>query len=85
LDEPVLLEIGIKHGRTAAQIIATWMWYTKKVVLNIRTSNVAHMVQNLQAFTDPIELDHHDIKAIESLPQNTCDNDPDFYECGGTW
>ena len=64
---PVLAEVGKKHGKTNAQVCLRWH-YQRGIVAIPRSSQKAHMAENLNIFD--FELDDADIKAITPLDLN---------------
>ena len=64
---PTLAEIGKKHNKTNAQVSLRWH-YQRGIVAIPRTSQKAHMIENLTIFD--FELDEADMKIITSLDLN---------------
>ena len=64
---PVLAAIGKKHNKTNAQVSLRWH-YQRGIVAIPRTSQKAHMLENLDIFD--FELDEADMKAILPLDLN---------------
>jgi 2,5-diketo-D-gluconate reductase A len=63
----VFTQIAKKHGKTVAQINLRWH-YQRGIVAIPRSSQKAHIVENLDIFN--FKLDAADIKAIEKLDLN---------------
>eukprot|EP01062_Namystynia_karyoxenos_P008790 TRINITY_DN13102_c0_g1_i1.p1 TRINITY_DN13102_c0_g1~~TRINITY_DN13102_c0_g1_i1.p1 ORF type:complete len:439 (+),score=82.47 TRINITY_DN13102_c0_g1_i1:141-1319(+) len=81
LQDPVVLRIAARLGRTAAQVVVNWQWAVHGVPLNPRTENATHMRENLDALE--FTLSAEDVKAINDLPQDWCSEDSEWYECAG--
>lgn len=64
----ILSEIGKKHHKSNAQVSLRWH-YQRGIVTIPRSSQKAHMIENLDIFD--FELDASDMKSIESLDLNT--------------
>lgn len=64
---PVLAEIGKKYNKTNAQVSLRWH-YQRGIVTIPRTSQIAHMKENLEIFD--FVLDESDMKTISSLDLN---------------
>lgn len=64
---PTLSEIGQKYGKTNAQVCLRWI-NQRGIVTIPRSSNKAHMIENLDIFD--FELDVADMKAIATLDLN---------------
>lgn len=62
----VLVEIGKKHNKTAAQVTLRWL-LQRGIIVIPRTSNVDYMKENLDIFD--FELSKSDMKRITSLDQ----------------
>jgi len=45
--------------------------------------NETHMLENLEIFSNPFTINDNDMNRINSLAQDTCDVDPNWYECVG--
>jgi hypothetical protein len=41
------------------------------------------MLENLAVFSNPFTITDNDMNRINNLAQDTCDADPDWYECVG--
>ena len=63
----ILAKIGKKYNKTNAQVSLRWQ-FQRGVVAIPRTSQKAHMIENLDIFN--FELDASDLKAIEALDLN---------------
>jgi len=63
-NNPVLTAIGEKHNKSAAQVVLRWL-IQRDVITIPRTSNRAHMLENLDVFD--FGLDEEDIKQINAL------------------
>lgn len=64
----VLVEIGKKHNKTAAQVTLRWL-IQRGIVVIPRTSNPAHMKENLNVFD--FELSKADMQKISALDKET--------------
>lgn len=64
---PVLAEIGKKHGKSTAQIVLRWHHQRGTVVIP-RSSNPAHRRENLEVFD--FQLDAGDMRRIAELDLN---------------
>ncbi len=64
---PVLQQIGTKHGKTVAQTVLRWH-YQRRVVAIPRSSNPNHRRENLAIFD--FSLDADDMQKIAALDQN---------------
>lgn len=64
---PVLRQIGKKHGKTVAQTVLRWH-HQRGVVAIPRSSNPEHRRENLAIFD--FSLDAHDMRRISALDQN---------------
>lgn len=65
IDDPVLAEIGQRHGKSAAQVALRWLVQQAGVAAIPATSNVEHAAANLGVFD--FELDGDDLDRIEEL------------------
>jgi 2,5-diketo-D-gluconate reductase A len=63
----VLVQIAKKHSKTVAQVNLRWH-YQRGIVAIPRSSQKAHIVENLDIFD--FKLDHADMSAIEKLDLN---------------
>jgi len=79
-DDPVLGEIGRKHGRTAAQVALRWLLQRGLAAIP-RSSTPRHIEENWQALG--FELDDDDRARIDGLDRNQRQIVPDFAEFGG--
>lgn len=79
--QPILLEIGGKYGKTAAQVALRFL-YERDIILIPKTVTRERMAQNASIFD--FELSREDVAAIEALDTNQpliCDHrDPAFVE-----
>jgi len=81
LTDPVLLEITAKHpGATPGQMILQWLWQ-QGIPSNPRSQNPTHMAQNLAAIDGSIVLTPQEMQQLNTRPVDSCEFDPDFYEC----
>ena len=71
---PNVTQIAQKHGKTPAQIIYRWHWQ-QGIVINPRTRNSTHMMENLSIFD--FELDVQDMMTLSYLNHPTMS-----YVCG---
>ena len=67
-ENKILADIGIKHHKSNAQVCLRWH-YQRGIVAIPRSSQKAHMIENLDIFD--FELDETDFKAIAALDLNT--------------
>ncbi|CAF1515559.1 unnamed protein product, partial [Adineta steineri] len=82
LQDPVISSIAKIYNRTEAQIILRWI-HQLGVASNPRSMNETHMKENLDIFANPFIINDSDMMRIANLAQDTCDVDPDWYECVG--
>ena len=68
--------------RTPAQILLRWT-YQLGIASNPRSMNETHMMENLDILSNPFTINDNDMARIANLAQDTCDVDPDWYECVG--
>jgi diketogulonate reductase-like aldo/keto reductase len=66
LGDPVAVSIAAAHGRSVSEIMLAWQW-SLGVVVNPRSQNAAHMLQNL-GWMD-IELSASEIQQLSQRPQ----------------
>ena len=66
LDEPVILELAAKHGKTAAQVIMRWHVQQSNIVIP-GSKTPAHILDNIDIFD--FALDEQDMAAIAGLEQ----------------
>ena len=64
---PIIDQIGKKYGKTIAQVCLRWH-YQRGVVAIPRSSQKAHMIENLNIFD--FELSNYDMKTLASLDLN---------------
>ena len=67
LDNPVLVEIGKKYGKTAAQVIIRWQMQIGNVVIP-KSVHKNRIIENAQVFD--FELAPEDMAAIAALDTN---------------
>lgn len=65
---PTLIQIGAKYNKTAAQVSLRWL-YQRGIVAIPRTSQKAHMIENLTIFD--FTLSESDMTTISTLDLNT--------------
>lgn len=66
LQDAVLLQVATAHGRSPAEITLAWQWQLG-IVVNPRSQNAAHQLQNLNYFD--IVLTQTEMDALNSRPQ----------------
>jgi len=80
LEDPAVISIASKHSKTPAQIVLRW-----EIELgappNPRSMNATHMMDDMNVFD--FSLSTEEMNTLSNLPQDTCDLDPDWYECVG--
>ena len=79
LEDPVVLSIAAKYGKSPAQINIAWH-YSLGMLPNPRTISVAHMLENLQV-AGAVTLTDGEVNALTSRPQAWCSVQPGDYEC----
>ena len=82
LEDPVIVSLAKQYNRTPAQVLLRWA-YQLGVPTNPRSMNETHMLENLEIFSNPFTINDNDMNRINSLAQDTCDVDPNWYECVG--
>lgn len=82
LEDPVIISLAKTYNRTPAQILLRWT-HQLSVPSNPRSMNETHMMENLEIFSNPFTINDSDMTRIMNLAQDTCDVDPDWYECVG--
>ena len=82
LEDPVITSLAKAYNRTPAQILLRWI-HQLGVASNPRSMNETHMIENLEIFSNPFTINDNDVTRIINLAQDTCDVDPDWYECVG--
>ena len=82
LEDPVIVSLAKEYNRTSAQILLRWA-HQLGVPTNPRSMNETHMLENLAVFSNPFTINDNDMNRINNLAQDTCDVDPDWYECVG--
>lgn len=63
--DPVLKEIGVKHGKTAGQVTLRWLLRRPHIVVIPKTARPERLPANLDVFD--FELDEDDIERINAL------------------
>jgi 2,5-diketo-D-gluconate reductase B len=79
-EDPVLSEIGRKHGRTAAQVTLRWMLQSGMVAIP-RSKSREHIEENYGALQ--FELEEEDLRRIDALDRGDRQIDPAFAEFDG--
>ncbi|CAF1084455.1 unnamed protein product [Rotaria sordida] len=82
LEDPAITSLANSYKRTPAQILLRWI-YQLGVASNPRSMNETHMIENLEILPNPFTISDADMIRIINLPQDTCDIDPDWYQCIG--
>lgn len=82
LEDPVITSLAKDYNRTSAQILLRWADQLG-VPTNPRSMNEDHMKENLDIFSNPFTISDTDMNRIYNLAQDTCDVDPNWYECIG--
>ena len=84
LEEPAILELAAKHGKTAAQIIMRWHVQQDNIVIP-GSKTPAHILDNIDIFD--FELDEQDMHAIAGLEQGKplYERTPDKIAFYATW
>ena len=76
LDDPTLLAIGKKYGKSVAQV--TLRWHIQRGLIAIpRSNNPAYIAENIRIFD--FELSKEDMAAISALNRNDRMADPDNF------
>lgn len=65
IGDPVLAEIGRRHGKTAAQVALRWLMQQGSIAAIPRSSNAARIAQNIDVFD--FELGAGDMARIDAL------------------
>lgn len=73
---PVLMQIGLKYGKTAAQVCLRWLVQQENVVAIPKASSRINAQANFDIFD--FELDAADLAAIASLPKDRRLCNPSF-------
>jgi len=76
--DPTILSIASAHGKSAAQVIMAWEW-SLGIPVNPRSQNATHMAENLDIYDIKITADES--AKLMALHQDTCEEDPHFYQC----
>lgn len=63
--DPVLAEIGRRHGKTGAQVALRWLMQQQIIAAIPRSSNAARIAENIDVFD--FELDDDDMRRIGAL------------------
>jgi diketogulonate reductase-like aldo/keto reductase len=82
LEDPVIVSLAKEYNRTPAQVLIRWA-HQLGVPTNPRSMSETHMLENLAVFSNPFTITDNDMNRINNLAQDTCDADPDWYECVG--
>lgn len=82
LEDPVITSLAETYNRTPAQILLRWS-YQLGVPSNPRSMNESHMIENLEILSKPFTINDTDMIRIANMAQDTCDIDPDWYQCVG--
>jgi len=75
VDDPVIKEIGKKHGKTAAQTILKWL-VQKGIVTIPKASKASHLKENIDIFD--FTLTDAEMKELDGLNRN-------YRFCDGDW
>jgi len=78
LKDPTILSIASAHEKSAAQVIMAWEW-SLGIPVNPRSQNAKHMAENLDIYN--ITISSAESAKIMALHQDTCEEDPYYYEC----
>jgi len=65
LDNPRLMEIGKKYGKSAAQIALRWLVEQEQVVVIPKSASIEHLEENFNIYD--FELEDNDFYAIDDL------------------
>lgn len=77
-EQPVLAEIGAKHGVSGLQVALAWLLRQEMVVAIPKASRRETQQGNLDALALIDKLDAGDIAAIDAMPKDWRRVDPDF-------
>ncbi|MDJ0388163.1 aldo/keto reductase [Roseomonas sp. E05] len=77
-EQPVLQEIGRKHGATPLQVALAWLLRQEGVVVIPKAARRQSQQANLDAVALAAKLDAQDVAAIDALPKDWRRVDPDF-------
>ena len=77
LEDPVIVAIAAKHGKTTAQVSLRWAVQHGISVIP-KTGNVGRMAENKSVFD--FALDEAEMKEIDGLEKNKRYNNPAYYE-----
>lgn len=78
VDTPLLREIGMNHGCTAAQVALRWLTMQDGVVAVPKSTTPSRIVENLASLE--VVLTHDERKRIDELNRDQRLIDPDFVE-----
>ena len=67
LKDPVLIKIGEKYGKTAAQVILRWL-IQRQVIVIPKTTRKERMIENFSVFD--FALNNDDLAQIAKLEKN---------------
>lgn len=76
MNEPLLVELGKKYGKSPAQITLRWLIEQEQVVPIPKASTEQHLRANLEVYD--FELEDDDFYAIDDLQKNIRLVNPDF-------
>ena len=82
LEDPVIVSLANQYKRSPAQLLIRWA-HQLGVPTNPRSMSEDHMKETLAVFWNPFTIGGDDMVRINNLAQDTCDADPDWYECVG--
>ena len=82
LQDPIIRSLSKIYQRTEAQILLRWI-YQLGIASNPRSMNETHMIENLDILSNPFTISDNDMVRIANLAEDSCDVDPDWYECVG--
>ena len=76
VDNPLLMNLGEKYGKTSAQIALRWLVEQEQVVTIPKASSKEHLEQNIDIYD--FSLDDEDFYAIDDLDKTHRIINPDF-------
>lgn len=76
LDNPLLLQLGEKYGKSSAQIALRWLVEQEQVVVIPKASSEEHLKENMDIYD--FELEDEDFYAIDDLDKSYRVINPDF-------
>ena len=87
LEEPIVKRIASEHGISPAQLLLAWQW-SKGIVFNPRSMNLAHMSENLDPKVYSTKLTAAQLQSLDAFKQDACSlkagaNKNHWYECCG--